>query len=141
MSSAVLLAALVRAAFPGPPALGQTTGAQNPPLVIGTLYGRDLFNFYCATCHGVDGTGGGPTAAALRVVPPDLTAIARRNGGSFPRSRVEALVTGEGRFTSAHGSKEMPVWGPIFRALDPSNAANAVRVANLVGYIESIQHQ
>jgi hypothetical protein len=33
----------------------------------------------------------------------------------------------------------MPVWGPIFMALDPNPTANRVRIENIVGYIESIQ--
>jgi mono/diheme cytochrome c family protein len=31
---------------------------------------RDLFEFYCATCHGRDGKSNGPAAGALRG-PPD----------------------------------------------------------------------
>jgi mono/diheme cytochrome c family protein len=119
---------------------GQTTGPKNPPLVISSMDGRDLFQFYCATCHGRDGRGGGPVVPALRVPPPDLTTIAARNGGTFPTARVESFVTGDqDRPTPAHGSKDMPVWGPIFRGLDPSDAMNKVRIANIVGYIESIQ--
>jgi mono/diheme cytochrome c family protein len=132
----VLLAALCLE----PPVAGQTTGAKNPPLVISSMYGQDLFEMYCATCHGRDGRGNGPAAEALNVRPADLTTIARRNGGMFPRSRVEAFVTvGEDRAAPAHGSKDMPVWGPIFRALDPSNAANKVRLANIVEYVGSLQ--
>jgi mono/diheme cytochrome c family protein len=104
------------------------------------MYGRDLFEFYCATCHGRDGKGGGPAASALRVTPPDLTTIARRNGGPFPRAVVRELVTGDQqRLVPAHGSKDMPVWGPIFRALDPNDTATKVRIANIVDYIESLQ--
>jgi hypothetical protein len=33
----------------------------------------------------------------------------------------------------------MPVWGPIFRALDPNDALVAVRIGNLVIFLESIQ--
>jgi hypothetical protein len=33
----------------------------------------------------------------------------------------------------------MPVWGPIFRGLDSSDTMNKVRIANLVGYLESMQ--
>ena len=33
----------------------------------------------------------------------------------------------------------MPVWGPIFRALDPKDSLAAIRIANLVTYVESIQ--
>jgi mono/diheme cytochrome c family protein len=132
----VLLAALCFAR----PSGGQTTGTKNPTLVISSMYGRDLFELYCATCHGSDGKGNGPAADALKVRPADLTTIARRNGGTFPKSRIEAFVTvGDERATPAHGSSEMPVWGPIFRALDPNDAANKVRLANIVEYLGSLQ--
>ncbi|MBZ5558067.1 MAG: cytochrome c [Acidobacteriia bacterium] len=118
----------------------QTTGPRNPPLVIQSVEGRDLFEFYCATCHGRDGRGGGPVVPALKTAPPDLTLIARRHGGAFPRAWVEAFVAHAGApATPAHGSKEMPVWGPVFRGLDPSDARTAIRIANVVQYVESLQ--
>lgn len=120
--------------------LAQTTGPQNPPLVIRSLAGRDLFEFYCSACHGRDGKGNGPVADALKVPPPDLTLLARRNGGAFPRPRVESYVTNDGAARGpAHGTAEMPVWGPIFRGLDPSDTLVKVRIANVVTYLESIQ--
>lgn len=120
-------------------AAGQT-GPQTPPLVIPSMYGEDLFNFYCASCHGRDGKGGGPVVPALKVSPPDLTTLAARHGGTFPKAFVESFVTGNrAPLVPAHGSEEMPVWGPIFRALDPNATANRVRIENIVGYIEAMQ--
>ena len=120
-------------------AFGQQTGRKNPPLIMKSVAGRDLFEFYCAACHGRDGKGAGPAAKALRVLPPDLTALATRNGGMFPSAHVEALVTGDRDMPSAHGSREMPVWGPIFRGLDPNDRLNRVRIRNIVEYLASIQ--
>lgn len=121
-------------------AMAQTTGSRNPPLVIRSLAGRDLFEFYCATCHGRDAKGNGPVAAALKVSPPDLTLVARRNGGTFPRQRVEAFVTNDDNVLApAHGRSDMPVWGPVFRGLDPSDTFVKIRIANIVEYIGSIQ--
>ena len=135
-------AAFLLVALCDPWASGQTTGQKNPPLVISSMYGPDLFAFYCASCHGRDGKGSGPVVPALKTPPPDLTTITRRNSGTFPRARVESFVTGDGdRLTPAHGSKEMPVWGPIFRGLDPRDTTNKVRITNIVGYIESIQSE
>src|SRR4051794_35129092 len=107
--------------------------------MIPSTSGGDLFRFYCATCHGRDGKGDGPLAAALYRRPSDLTLIARRNGGQFPVGRIEQFVTGDREPTLEHGSKDMPVWGPIFQALDSHEAMNRVRIANLVAFIESIQ--
>jgi mono/diheme cytochrome c family protein len=113
---------------------------EQPDLVIVSTAGRDLFVFYCASCHGRDGEGSGHVAAALKVPPPDLTALASRNGGTFPADKVEAFVKGEGRpWTPAHGTSDMPVWGPIFKGLDNRDEVNASRIANIVKYIASIQ--
>jgi mono/diheme cytochrome c family protein len=118
----------------------QTTGPTNPPLVIRSLVGRELFEFYCTSCHGRDGKGSGPVASALKVPPPDLTTLARRNDGAFPARRVEDFVTNGGDApTPAHGSSEMPIWGPVFRALESSDGHVRVRIANIVAYIQSIQ--
>lgn len=64
-------------------------------------------------CHGRDGTG--------------------RHGGAFPKELVESFVTGNrDPLVPAHGSKDMPVWGPIFLALDPNPTANRVRIETTV---------
>jgi mono/diheme cytochrome c family protein len=110
------------------------------PLVLSSMAGSDLYEFYCASCHGRDGKGGGPTAAALKTPPSDLTTLSTRSGGMFPRQRVEDYVTGAGEVVS-HGSQDMPVWGPIFNALEPNEAANRVRIANIVDYIQSVQQR
>jgi hypothetical protein len=117
----------------------QTTAQRKPPLIIESLAGHDTYAFYCATCHGTHGKGDGPTAAALAIRPPDLTRLAHRMGGTFPRTAVEDFVTGGGRPVPAHGSGNMPVWGPIFQSLDPSDVRTRVRIANLVEYLDSIQ--
>jgi mono/diheme cytochrome c family protein len=119
---------------------GQTPAQKLPDLVIRSVAGRDLFNFYCASCHGIDGKGGGHVAPALKTRPPDLTVLTRQNGGTFPAAKVEEIIRGETRApASAHGSSDMPVWGPIFRGLDSRKDVNDARIENLVKYIESIQ--
>ncbi len=72
--------------------------------------GARLFAENCAGCHGVDamGTGGAPEVGSA----PDLTQIAARNGGVFPRAQVLSTIDGFHR-TPALGS-EMPQWGLIF---------------------------
>jgi mono/diheme cytochrome c family protein len=118
----------------------QSTGSTLPPLAIKSLDGRDLFQFYCASCHGRTGVGDGPVARALKSAPADLTGLARRNGGVFPGDVARAAIAGSRPAAPpAHGPGDMPVWGPIFRALDPNDIQVAVRIDNLVGFIESIQ--
>jgi mono/diheme cytochrome c family protein len=111
-----------------------------PDLVIRSMAGRDLFEFYCASCHGRDGRGDGHVASALKTPPPDLTTLTQRNRGTFPAERVEDVIRGGKRgSTPAHGSSDMPVWGPIFKGLDNRNEVNDERINNLVKYIQSIQ--
>ena len=97
------------------------------------------FADHCASCHGKDGKGKGPAAASLKTPPPDLTTLAQRNDGKFPKERVVETISGEAAM-SAHGSREMPVWGPFFLALSgmKEKAAKA-RVEDLANYIETIQ--
>jgi mono/diheme cytochrome c family protein len=133
---------LVAAAATG--VVGQRSTADKTPssLLTPSLVGRDNFTSYCAPCHGREGTGNGPVASALKTRPPDLTKLARRAGGTFPRQRIEAFITNGGVTVPAHGSSEMPVWGPTFMALelpDKSDKLVKIRIGNVVSYIESIQ--
>ncbi|HEV2385876.1 MAG TPA: cytochrome c [Candidatus Acidoferrales bacterium] len=106
--------------------------------LIPSLKGPELFRAYCATCHGVDGKGNGPVAPALKTKPPDLTTIARRNGGRFPTARVRNIISGE-EVMAAHGSREMPIWGPIFHQIESDRDFGKVRLENVTKYLESIQ--
>lgn len=133
-----ILAATLSVMSAAPP--GQIPERKPPDMVIRSLAGVDLFNFYCASCHGIDGKGGGHVAPALKTRPPDLTVLTQQNGGTFPAAKVQELIRGETRASaSAHGSRDMPVWGPIFRGLDSRKEVNDARIENLVKYIESIQ--
>jgi mono/diheme cytochrome c family protein len=118
-----------------------SSASQNTSLLIPSLAGQDLFAFYCASCHGSDAKGNGPMATVLKTPPPDLTRLALRNSGNFPRERVVQFVGGGGsNLRGSHGSNEMPVWGPIFKALDPNDERLVlVRLDNIVRYLESIQ--
>ncbi len=114
--------------------------AQLPPLTPPSMAGRDLYEFYCASCHGKDGRGNGPIAPMLKTPPTDLTTIGARSHGVFPRAYVEGYVTNSSQLlTPAHGTAEMPIWGPIFYALDPSDTRARIRVENVVGYVETLQ--
>ena len=114
--------------------------SQAPQILTESLAGRDSFEPYCAPCHGRTGRGDGPVAPALRATPTDLSRLAERNGGAFPTERVRAFVTGTGRSLVAHGTTEMPIWGPLFRAFE-SDVRSRERIANLVTYIEGLQQR
>ncbi len=107
--------------------------------LIPSIEGSDLYKTYCATCHGLDGKGGGPMAPALTAHVPDLTHIARRNHGRFPLERIERVISGEEDTTAAHGSREMPMWGPIFSQIEFDLDLGRVRIHNLAKYLEQMQ--
>jgi len=117
----------------------QSTTDKPFSLLSPSLYGVDNFHDYCAPCHGRDGKGHGPVAAALKVPPTDLTTLSAKNKGVFPRARVRDYITNGTGDVAAHGTGAMPVWGPTFRALDSSDRSVAVRISNVVEYLSTIQ--
>ena len=110
---------------------------QSTPL-IRSVEGPNLFRSYCASCHGVTGKGGGPAASALKAKVPDLTLLARNHRGQFPTAYVREVIMGD-KVIAAHGSREMPIWGPIFHQIEADVDRGNVRLENLVRYLQSIQ--
>lgn len=101
--------------------------------------GRDIFMERCAVCHGEDGRGNGPAVGSLKVAPADLTLLSKNNRGVFPAERVKRVVGQEVEIT-AHGSREMPIWGDLFHAKTAADQQTAnERFTSLVSYLESIQ--
>jgi mono/diheme cytochrome c family protein len=111
---------------------------EQPVRPLGDVAGATTFREYCSTCHGVGGHGNGPAASALKTAPSDLTLIARRAGGTFPFGTVKSKITGDD-VVAAHGSRDMPTWGPLFKAVDTSSSVAELRLTNLINYLEGIQ--
>lgn len=120
-------------------AQGQKTQLPETAHLIDSLQGPALYTAYCAVCHGKDGKGGGPMAKSLKAPPPDLTHISVRNGGKFPMARIQRIISGEQPLPAGHGTREMPVWGPIFSQIAWDQDLGRVRVDNLAKYIEGMQ--
>ena len=106
--------------------------------LINSLEGRALYQSYCASCHGENGTGNGPMAGVLKNAVPDLTQIAVRNSGVFSLPKVEKIISGESELM-AHGPRQMPLWGPIFSQIAWDQDLGRIRVNNLAKYLQSIQ--
>lgn len=101
--------------------------------------GKEMYNSYCASCHGADGKGDGPAAPALKMAATNLTTLAAQNGGTLPAAHIAAVIQGD-TMTPAHGSKDMPVWGPIFMSIGGHSQAQVqLRIRNLTNYLETIQ--
>ncbi len=115
----------------------QPPASQSPAQAVSGSY---TFKTYCATCHGVDGKGDGPLAESLRFTPPDLTLIAKRNGGEFPAEKIQRIVDGRNPM-KGHGGPDMPVWGDAFRnadtGYDDAHVREKIRV--VVEHLKSLQ--
>lgn len=111
------------------------------------------FRRYCAQCHGMDGTGDGPVAPALKKKPANLTLLSKNNGGVFPEQEVRDFIDGS-KTSAAHGSRAMPIWGDAFRMRAASTGAGQgqasigltqvqvdAKINGLVNYVKSIQAQ
>lgn len=110
-----------------------------PVKAMSPASGKDMYNSYCAVCHGTDGKGGGPAASALKVPPTDLSLLSKNNGGKYPALKVTSSIRGESALP-AHGSKDMPVWGTLFWTLSSGHEGEVQqRVSNLTHYIETLQ--
>jgi mono/diheme cytochrome c family protein len=100
---------------------------------------EQMYTAYCASCHGQDGKGNGPAAPALKAPVTDLTQLSKNNHGQFPAARVNSVLAGTAELP-AHGSADMPIWGPVFRDLSQGHQSIVqLRINNLSKYIESIQ--
>lgn len=112
-----------------------------PAPVTSVASGQDMYKSYCASCHGQAGKGDGPAAPALKVAPSDLTQLAKNNSGKFPSDRVASILRGQATVT-AHGNRDMPVWGPLFWHMSQGHEGQVhQRIANLTKYIESLQQK
>jgi mono/diheme cytochrome c family protein len=105
--------------------------------------GAELFERFCASCHGTSARGDGPVASTLNVAVPDLSLIATRHGDEFPVSLVRDVIDGRGIDVRAHGTRAMPVWGYEFWVEEGGDVVAQTSVRNainkLVDYLRSIQ--
>jgi mono/diheme cytochrome c family protein len=75
--------------------------------------GKAEYQASCAPCHGLGGKGDGPVSSELKVRPPDLTLLARKNNGVFPFNSMYRIIDGRDLVPS-HGTRDMPIWGYRF---------------------------
>ena len=110
--------------------------------------GKSEFLSSCASCHGTDGKGKGPVSERLKVAPPDLTVLAKKNNGVFPVSRVHEIIDGREALLT-HGTREMPIWGFRYSLEQPPTLFNPeavvpeavvrARILSIIDYLNRIQ--
>ena len=99
--------------------------------------GSELYQGFCAVCHGPAARGDGPASAALDPTPVDLTRLAVDNHGTFPTMSVMHCISG--RFQPSDHHSEMPAWEAVFVAATDDPVGSRLRVRNLTLYLETIQ--
>lgn len=139
MRIAVLLGALLFAGATAAKAQesNKTIKKESIPVTSATS-GEEMFNTYCAVCHGKGGKGDGPAASEFKTLPANLTVLAKNNNGKFPSDYVAQVIQTGPRDAKAHGSKDMPVWGRLFASIG-DEATVKLRIYNLTKYIETLQ--
>lgn len=135
-SAALVLAAIVASAA------RLDSSAQFDAVTLADYSGAELFERFCAACHGSGARGDGPVASSLNVLVPDLTTIGSRYG-EFPATVIRDVIDGRGIDMRAHGTRTMPVWGYEFWVEEGGDvvAQTSVRdaIGKLVEYLRSIQ--
>lgn len=118
----------------------QATIKHEPAPYTSPTKGVEMYAVYCAPCHGVTGKGDGPAAYSLKTPPKDLTKLAANNNGKFPEAAVFNAIRGDTNAPpQAHGSKDMPVWGKVFKSISREDTDANLRLVNLVMYLKTLQ--
>jgi mono/diheme cytochrome c family protein len=141
-SGVVLCALLFSSASLAVAQENQTQVKKAPIQRTSAASGEEMFKSYCAACHGADAKGDGPAATALKVPPADLTTLAKRHNGKYPADYVKTVLSKGLENAKAHGSKDMPTWGPLFGSIGNQGQASLeveLRISNLNRYLESLQ--
>jgi len=132
--TAVATAVLFSASSPG---ADEKKLKVTPVKPMTSVAGADTFKEYCASCHGLAGKGDGPAVVALKVVPGDLGKLSQRHNGKYPADWMLSVLQGKADI-KAHGTTDMPVWGPVFRSFE-GEANTRLRLYNLVEHIKTFQ--
>jgi cytochrome c553 len=131
-----VLVAIVTLAVSAGAASAQTKVQRGPIKQTPASDAKKMFDTYCAVCHGKEGKGDGPASKSLSKVPADLTKISTRNGGTFPEVKVRRYIEGLDE-VAAHGTRDMPMWGDLFKSLSRDTAA--IRIEALAEYLKAMQ--
>lgn len=122
----------------------QQKGAAKPKYID---FGKMEYEAKCASCHGLKGKGDGPAARYMTQKVTDLTTLAKNHGNILPAERMFDMIVGKAQAPGPHGSREMPVWGNVYRIEGQPMADERYdsesyirgRVLMLIEYIHRIQ--
>jgi hypothetical protein len=109
--------------------------------------GKQDYEAYCSDCHGTGGKGNGPSTLAIPMnpPPPDLTLLAKENGGKFPFDQVVDTIDGRKNIPS-HERIQMPFLGATLQQrgkefTPESDVEVKRRIESMARYVESLQQK
>jgi Cytochrome C oxidase, cbb3-type, subunit III len=109
--------------------------------------GKQDYEAYCTECHGSGGKGNGPSVQVIPMnpPPPDLTQLAKKNGGKFPFDEVVDTIDGRKNIPS-HERIQMPFLGATLQKrgqefTPESNAEVKRRIESMARYVETLQQK
>jgi hypothetical protein len=79
---------------------------------------------------------------ALKILPVDLTTLARRNLGKFPTTYVHQAILGDAAMPASHINKGMPAWSSLFLSISERAVPEVeveLRAFNLTAHVKSLQ--
>ena len=105
--------------------------------------GRRQFLRYCASCHGAAADGRGFVSPALAHPPGDLRRLGDGADTALLADRLSRAIDGR-KVVTAHGEREMPVWGERFADITsaegtPRERDVHARINAILAYLLSIQ--
>lgn len=105
--------------------------------------GHVLYQVHCASCHGTAADGGAALDIKATVKTPDLTQLAKKNGGQFPIWELYEVISGS-ELLPAHGRGPMPSWGTALAKAPGVNEDDAVaivrgRIFSILAYLATVQ--
>jgi mono/diheme cytochrome c family protein len=138
----LIMALLLAVTLAAAPRQEAGTAAKPADLHASQTHGSYYFQTYCATCHGTSARGDGPLAESLRKRPANLTQLAKRNDGVYPKELVFRIIDGR-QPVRGHGGPDMPAWGDAFKRSISGGDEDSVRarIQALVDYLEMIQER
>ena len=95
----------------------------HPGNAQGQRVGKNDFEKFCTECHGMNGKGDGPRAKTPEKQPADLTKLAEKKRGRFPRRSCLRSDRRQSRGVDSRHKGHAGMGGPLYTRIEGENTA------------------